>query len=158
MSSTMNQQQFAQFREQSMEQLNNSDTSSFVSQLYKSDSLEKRNYTIVALPHPKLISAIDVIQKELISIAPMDFFYPPERLNLTILGSIPIETDIEELKHSLINVLKETELTFRFWGTAVSSISAYPVGFSLKQLRETLRKILMTRADDYTIHLPMYEY
>lgn len=121
-----------------------------------------REITIVFRHNQQLIDSIALLQAECKLLAPTLFYYPPEQLHLTILGNVPLNTDISIVEEIIRNAWRKKRFEFRFWGAGMgkfsTSISAYPINFSLHGLRSDLRNELGIQGTDFTVHLPEYEY
>jgi len=122
----------------------------------------QENVTIIIKPSEeckktilKLISGLKVADDT-------QFYYPVDRFHLTILGNIPISVDIKSHVNSIYDVLKKQKMKFKLFGIGsnqfTSSVSAYPLDFSIHALRDEIRQIINNQADNYSRILEYYEY
>ncbi|MEP7167022.1 MAG: hypothetical protein ABI758_03535 [Candidatus Woesebacteria bacterium] len=150
---------FQTFHQASLQQL--SEVNPKNTKIFK-DSKGEENYTLVARPESKLVAIILDIQKKLKSIDPHHFYYPEKRLHMTIIGGISLSTSEHTLIGKLQTVLENRSLEFDCRGsgtnTSAASLSFYPKGFSLHELREQIRFKINEKGTDFTIWIPTYEY
>lgn len=120
------------------------------------------NYTLVARPDDATIEQICNLQKKLQTIEPNHYYYPSSQLHLTLIGLLPSSLDVTNVIDVVSDVLKKYDLKFRMKGVGsnkyCTSVSAYPLGFSIHQLREEIRAGLEVHGDDFATHLDTYEY
>jgi hypothetical protein len=71
-------------------------------------------------------------------------------------------TNLENLIETVSSEIAKGNLFFKLWGIGsnkyCSSVSAYPVDFSLHKFRENIRKKIHAHGDDYSSILKSYEY
>lgn len=155
----MENQYLEEFKKQSQNQLINlqpADINTFTNQPIK------ENYTIVVRPSLETIARINEYIYELREIDPHQYYYNPENLHLTIMGEISTNINEQELIEKSKKVLGNYNIRFKLQGIGsneyCSSINAYPMGFSIHELRTELRNALSQKGTDYSLHLSYYEY
>ncbi len=121
-----------------------------------------REITTVFRFSEPLLSSIEALQTECREIAPNLFYYPRNQMHLTIVGGLSLQIDLDVYESVIKDFSKKGRFAFRFWGTGMgkysSSLSAYPIDFSIHELRSKLRDALGISGTDFTIHLQEYEY
>lgn len=136
--------------------LNSSETEIFV------DEPGNENYTILARPNAPLLGLVTSFQEKLQSIDPRHFYYPSDRLHMTLVGGITAARHPNEVIEAVRPIFQNLSLLFRIWGTtsntSAASFSFYPQNFSLHDLRERTRRAVGEHGTDFTIWIPEYEY
>ncbi|MCR4326449.1 MAG: hypothetical protein NUV52_02230 [Candidatus Roizmanbacteria bacterium] len=146
------------FRSQSMRQIEQITPEAIIPM--ETDDIEQ-NYTIVLRPEQKAIDAADKLIQQINEIDPGQYRYPLNQLHITLLGNLAIETGAEIIIQAIKHHVTKEALRFIFFGLGSngqsSSISAYPIGIDIAQLRVSLRRAIGIHGDDYTTSLPAYE-
>jgi|GEM_PF-3141889 len=126
------------------------------------DDKLKRNYTIHLIPPKKIIERLLEFSSVIKAKFPDHFFYNAKQLHITFLGNIDVNYDQNQLIKNTEELFEGFDLKFKLIGIGsnkhVSSFTAYPVNFSMHELREDMRGMLGQQADDYTIHTSSYEH
>lgn len=103
------------------------------------------NYTVNCFFHFEDLTKIEDLIQKLKLVDPNQLFYTTEQLHLTILGEIAITTDPGDIISVVQAFLKRNTLSFHLLGIgssrSVSSVSAYPISFSLSEIRRNLRDL-----------------
>lgn len=125
-------------------------------------SLIPANFTIVLRFPDPLTHQIGKLINQCKTVDNHQYYYPAENLHLTILGLINIDTEQSMLTDLIEKIIRDNKFTFDFLGTGsnkfAASVSAFPLGFSMFEVRKFLRNHIDDNNDDYSIHLPEYEY
>jgi len=152
------------FRNASLEELKNLKPEEI--KIFKNTPI-KESLTIVARLPLQALRNIKKLISELKRIEPSHYYYPTGQLHLTILGNIPAEINVKRVNRTIKETILLYSLNFNLWGLGsnvyCSSISAYPISFSIHKLREKLRQKLGGVGADYkkptlTKQLSLYEY
>jgi hypothetical protein len=89
------------------------------------------------------------------------FLVPLNKLHLTIIGGFSCRTDVSQLKTSLSKSIQKPVLSFNIASISSNDVSvspfALPIGFSLKDARNRIRKELGENGTDYTKYVKEYE-
>jgi len=120
------------------------------------------NYTVIARPDEQTKQSLETIIGELKKLEPDQFYYPLDRLHLTLIGNLPLSTDVDQLINTVNEELQKTTISFQLKGLGSNarclSTSAYPQKFSLHTFREHIRQAAGAHGDDYSSFLASYEY
>lgn len=120
------------------------------------------NYTVIARPDEETKRTIEKIIRELQQLEPNQFYYPLDQLHLTLIGNIPLSTNLDRLIETVQTELPKITLSFQLKGLGSNALclstSAYPQGFSLHTFRENIRHAVGAHGDDYSSFLASYEY
>lgn len=150
---------FLQSRNDSLTQLRELKPSNI--SLFSTDQITE-NFTLVFRPDNLTVDKILKLYSKLQLIEPNQFYYPSETLHLTLIGNLPINLEHQKIITSVERVIKQQSYKFKLYGLGsnnyCSSISAYPINFSLHSLRQELRNRLGTTGDNYSSILQSYEY
>ena len=148
-----------QFREESLGQLKKLDPENIV--LFDDKDIPP-NYTLVIRPNEQTLQVFKKFYAHLQDIEPNHYYYPENDLHLTVIGNIPTSTNLDNLVETISSEIVKRNLIFKLWGLGsnifCSSVSAYPVDFSLHELRDGIRSKIGTHGDDYSNILESYEY
>lgn len=155
----MNSDKANTFRKESLDQLRSLHPDQV--KLFHNEPI-RENYTLVVRPEGESLKHIKNLIEELREIASDQYYYRVENLHLTIIGNIPVEVDVHKLTQAIEKALSSCELDFNLLGLGsnqfCSSVSAYPHGFSVHELRGKIRQIAGVKGDDYSSILDSYEY
>lgn len=99
-------------------------------------------YTLVVKPSQEIIERILHFIDNLKSIEPNHLYYKRENLHFTILGNIPINTNVEDFAVYINKLLKSIDFQLEVGGISCTAIEAFPINFSLKNLRQELSNYL----------------
>ncbi len=110
------------FRESSLDQLKALKAADIV---LLDEAPIQENITIVAKPPKESIKKISKLISELKLLDSNQFFYPVERLHLTILGNIPVTVDIKSHLQSIKSVLMKQEIAFKLYGIGSNQADNY---------------------------------
>ncbi|OGG07212.1 hypothetical protein A2872_00790 [Candidatus Gottesmanbacteria bacterium RIFCSPHIGHO2_01_FULL_42_12] len=153
---------FDELRNEVLGQLDSVKSEEVIPFVPEKDDVLQDNYTLNIFPSKDIAHRLNLFMDELRQIEPDHYFLEPEKLHITILGQIDIDTPLDKLINTVEATLKNKEISFRLLGVGsnklVSSFTAYPQNFSLFELRQEIRKGLGLQADDYTKFLSAYEY
>lgn len=120
------------------------------------------NYTLVARPNDHILEVFKKLYFQLQDIEPNHYYYPYKDLHLTLIGNIPVDTDLENLIDAINVETSKTKFQFNLRGLGsnryCSSVSCYPVDFSLHELRKNIRNRIHVHGDNYSTILESYEY
>lgn len=145
------------FREESIAQLHKLQPNDV--RLFKTDEINW-SYTIVLRLRDETINVIGKFIDSLKKIDSHQYYYPLNQLHMTLIGNLPIEIPQDKII-SAIQKLITQEMKFALFGVGsnqlCSSISAYPVGFDLSDLRTRMRDEVGHTGDDFSVILPAYE-
>ncbi|MFO0703796.1 MAG: hypothetical protein U0525_03670 [Patescibacteria group bacterium] len=150
-----------EFRRESREQLMNLKPEMI--ELYDTKSELPPLYSLVFQPTQKdLIEKIHKLQDHLRSIEPNNYYYSDTEFHSTIIGNFPVSLGYEKLLTVIQKYLQVTNFKFQVTGLGsnrfCSSVSCYPVDFSIHEFREKIRKDVGDHGDDLKVHLETYEY
>lgn len=157
----MDDQIFKLFKTQSKEQLLTLTPKDIVP--YNVESEIPRCLSLVFQPTQKdLLDKIHKLQKMQQMIEPDNYYYSDAEFHSTIIGNFPASINNEKLIEAIQKHINIKQLKFHISGVGsnkyCTSISCYPIDFSIHELREKVRKEIGDYGDDLKVHLETYEY
>lgn len=155
----MEQQFLNQFRNESLNQLTSLRPEEV--EIFHDEPIIE-NFTLILRLDDSTLAGVEHVMNGLKKFEPNQFYYPLENLHLTIIGGLPTNIDPKIIVAAVEKVLPNYSLKFQLKGAGsnkyCSSLSAYPVDFSLHDLRDELRSAIGSHGDNYSSILKSYEY
>ncbi len=121
------------------------------------------SYSLILRPDQGTYMKLSALQDELKIIDNDQYYYPKDRLHLTLIGGFSSALNEELIVTAIRDSLsKYNPIRFTLGVIAsnqyCSSVSALPISFSLHDFREEIRAKVGENGDDYYQHVFYYEY
>jgi 2'-5' RNA ligase len=119
-------------------------------------------YSLIGRPDSPTVARITELAESFRSEEPAQYYYPPDRYHLTLIGELSPTVEAYDIITSVQNILPEYPLRLDLVRIGsnphTTALIAAPSNFSIHNLRESLRNRLGEHGTDYTRHRELYEH